>query len=332
MADMKKTVGPGLLALGLVFLAIGLSSKDFRSVLRAVSSTWVSFSRFPVSWPWRWNGNLKRVDTINMTQTPSNHERPFELGLYTFVDSGTHPITGEQKNPAETMRNLMETIELADQTGLDVFAIGEHHRQEYLSSAPVVILAAAAARTKSIRLSTAVTVLSSDDPVRVFQDFATLDLLSNGRSEIMAGRGSFIESFPLFGYDLNDYGGLFDEKLRLLVQLREAEKITWSGRFRAPLDDLGIYPRPVQDELPIWVAVGGTPDSVNRAASLGLPMAFAIIGGTPERYAPYFKLYRRSSKNMASIQCRFRSVSIRMDSSPTIRRMRLTPSIREPRQ
>ena len=230
-----------------------------------------------------------------MPETPSNHERPFELGLYTFVDSGTHPVTGEKKDPVETMRELMETIELADQTGLDVFAIGEHHRQEYLSSAPAVILAAAAARTENIRLSTAVTVLSSDDPVRVFQNFATLDLLSNGRAEIMAGRGSFIESFPLFGYDLNDYGGLFDEKLRLLVQLREAETITWSGRFRASLDNLGIYPRPVQDELPIWVAVGGTPDSVKRAASLGLPMAFAIIGGTPERFAPFFDLYRRAS-------------------------------------
>ena len=164
--------------------------------------------------------------TKTQSTAPSNHERPFELGLYNFVDSGTNPITGEKKNPVETMQNVMETIELADQTGLDVFAIGEHHRAEYLSSAPVVILAAAAARTKNIRLSTAVTVLSSEDPVRVFQSFATLDLLSRGRAEIMAGRGSFIESFPLFGYDLKDYDGLFDEKLRLLAQLRETEKIT----------------------------------------------------------------------------------------------------------
>jgi len=231
-----------------------------------------------------------------MTKPPSNHERPFELGIYNFVDSGTNPITGEKKKPAETMQNLMETIELADQTGLDVFAIGEHHREEYLASAPVVILGAAAALTKNIRLSTAVTVLSSDDPVRVFQSFATLDLLSNGRAEIMAGRGSFIESFPLFGYDLKDYDGLFDEKLKLLSQLRETEKISWSGRFRTPLDDLGIYPRPVQEKLPIWVAVGGTPESAVRAASMELPMALAIIGGMPERFAPFFDLYRRASK------------------------------------
>jgi probable LLM family oxidoreductase len=231
-----------------------------------------------------------------MTQTPSNNNRPFELGIYNFVDSGAHPTTGEKKDPAETMRNLMETIALADQTGLDVYAIGEHHREEYLSSAPVVILGAAAVLTKNIRLSTAVTVLSSDDPVRVFQSFTTVDLLSNGRAEIMAGRGSFIESFPLFGYNLNDYNGLFDEKLRLLAELRGDEKITWSGKFRAPIDNLGIYPRPVQEEIPIWVAVGGTPESVVRAASMGLPMAFAIIGGVPERFVPYFDLYREAAK------------------------------------
>ncbi len=230
-----------------------------------------------------------------MTETTPNHERPFELGLYHFVDNGTNLITGEKKDPVKVMQNLLETIELADQTGLDVFAVGEHHRDEFLASAPVVILGAAAARTKNIRLSTAVTVLSSDDPVRVFQSFATLDLLSNGRAEIMAGRGSFIESFPLFGYDLNDYAGLFDEKLRLLAQLREAEKITWSGKFRAPLDNLGVYPRPVQAQIPIWVAVGGTPNSVVRAASMGLPMALAIIGGMPERFAPLFDLYRKAS-------------------------------------
>src|SRR5436190_4896986 len=230
-----------------------------------------------------------------MPENITNNQRPFELGLYNFVDNGTHPLTGAKKDPAEIMRNLMETIELADQTGLDVFAIGEHHRVEYLSSAPVVILGAAAVRTKNIRLSTAVTVLSSDDPVRVFQSFATLDLLSNGRAEIMAGRGSFIESFPLFGYNLNDYDQLFDEKLRLLAQLRNTEKITWRGHFRAPLDNLGVYPRPVQERLPIWVAVGGTPESVVRAASLGLPMALAIIGGQPERFAPYLELYREAS-------------------------------------
>lgn len=230
------------------------------------------------------------------TPNPSNSTRPFELGLYTFVDGGTNPLTGSKKNPTEVMQNLLETIELADQTGLDVFAIGEHHREEYLVSAPAVVLGAAAARTKNIRLSTAVTVLSSDDPVRVFQSFSTVDLLSNGRAEIMAGRGSFIESFPLFGYDLNHYDGLFDEKLRMLSQLNGSEKITWSGRYRAPLNDLGVYPRPVQGKLPIWVAVGGTPESVVRAASMGLPMALAIIGGMPERFAPFFNLYRDAAK------------------------------------
>ena len=224
-----------------------------------------------------------------------NNDRPFELGLYHFVDNGTDPVTGGVKDPVEVMGNLVESIELADQVGLDVIALGEHHREEFLSSAPVVILGAAAARTKNIRLSTAVTVLSSDDPVRVFQSFATLDLLSNGRAEIMAGRGSFIESFPLFGYDLNDYNGLFDEKLKLLAQLRVSEKITWSGKYRPSLNDLGVYPRPVQEEIPIWVAVGGTPESVVRAASMGFPLALAIIGGMPEQFVPLFELYRKAS-------------------------------------
>ncbi|MEZ4671841.1 MAG: LLM class flavin-dependent oxidoreductase [Anaerolineae bacterium] len=219
----------------------------------------------------------------------------FEIGLYSFVERYNHPTTGFKIDPAVRMKNLLETIELADQVGLDVFAIGEHHREEYLASAPEVILGAAAARTKNIRLSTAVTVLSSDDPVRVFQRFASVDLISNGRAEIMAGRGSFIESFPLFGYDLHDYDVLFDEKLRLLAELNESERITWSGHMRPRLDNLGIYPRPVQEKLPIWVAVGGTPESVVRAASLGLPMALAIIGGMPERFAPYFQLYREAS-------------------------------------
>lgn len=219
--------------------------------------------------------------------------KPFELGLYSFVDTGA--LAETKLSPAQHTRQLLETIELADQVGLDVFAIGEHHREEYLASAPVVMLGAAAARTKTIRLSTAVTVLSSDDPVRVFQSFATLDLLSNGRAEIMAGRGSFIESFPLFGYNLRDYDALFDEKLRLLIQLRETERITWAGRFRAPLDNLSIFPRPVQTQIPIWIAVGGTPESAVRAASLGLPMALAIIGGMPERFAPFFQLYREAS-------------------------------------
>ncbi len=215
-----------------------------------------------------------------------------EIGIYTFVEHGPDPVTGEAIDAAQRMRNLLEEIELADRLGLDVFGIGEHHRPDFVVSSPAVVLAAAAARTERIRLTSAVSVISSDDPVRVFQDFAEVDLLSNGRAEIMAGRGSFTESFPLFGYDLSDYDQLFDEKLRLLMKLREAERITWEGRFRAPLDDLGVYPRPVQDPLPIWVAVGGAPESAFRAGTLGLPMAIAIIGGMPERFAPFAQLHR----------------------------------------
>ncbi len=217
-----------------------------------------------------------------------------ELGIYTFAELWPDPETGHVSGPAERLRNLMEEIELADQVGLDVFGVGEHHRREFAVSAPAVVLAAAAARTKNIRLTSAVTVLSSDDPVRVFQEFATLDLLSGGRAEIMAGRGSFIESFPLFGYDLADYDALFEEKLDLLLKLRSSERITWSGKHRAPLDGLRVFPRPTQEALPIWIAVGGTPESVIRAGSLGLPMALAIIGGMPERFAPLVDLYRRA--------------------------------------
>lgn len=177
-----------------------------------------------------------------------------------------------------------------------MFGLGEHHRSEFLASSPLVILGAIAERTRRIRLSTAVTVLSSNDPVRVFQDFATLDLLSNGRAEIMAGRGSFIESFPLFGYDLNDYDALFEEKLGLLLKLRESESITWSGKHRPALNNLGVYPRPVQESIPVWIAVGGTPQSVVRAGLLGLPLAIAIIGGMPENFVPLVELYRRASR------------------------------------
>ena len=208
-----------------------------------------------------------------------------ELGLYTFADVG----------PAQRLRNLLEEIELADQVGLDVFGVGEHHRPDYAVSAPAVVLAAAAELTKDIRLTSAVTVLSSDDPVRVFQEFATLDLLSGGRAEIMAGRGSFIESFPLFGYDLGDYDELFAEKLELLLELRESERVTWAGKHRAPLEDAGVYPRPVQNPLPVWIAVGGTPQSVVRAALLGLPLAIAIIGGEPERFTQLARLYREAA-------------------------------------
>jgi probable LLM family oxidoreductase len=212
-----------------------------------------------------------------------------ELGLYTFAD------VGPEIDPGRRLRNVLEEVELADQLGLDVFGVGEHHRPDYAVSVPAVVLAAAAERTKNIRLTSAVTVLSSDDPVRVFQDFATLDLLSGGRAEIMAGRGSFIESFPLFGYDLEDYDELFAEKLDLLLRLRESERVTWSGKHRAPLDDAGVYPRPLQDPLPIWIAVGGTPQSVVRAALLGLPLAIAIIGGQPEHLTPLARLYRQAT-------------------------------------
>jgi probable LLM family oxidoreductase len=217
-----------------------------------------------------------------------------QLGLYTFAEVSADPRTGDAISPAQRLRNLIEEIELADQVGLDVFGVGEHHRPDFAVSAPTVVLGAAAERTKRIRLSSAVTVLSSDDPVRVFQQFATVDLLSAGRAEIMAGRGSFIESFPLFGYDLNDYDELFGEKLELLLKLRESTAVTWAGKHRPALDGLAVYPRPYQAELPIWVAVGGNPGSAVRAGTLGLPMAVAIIGGTPERFTGLVDLYREA--------------------------------------
>ena len=219
-----------------------------------------------------------------------------ELGIYTFAETAPDPTTGATISPAERLCNLIEEIELADQVGLDVFGAGEHHRPDYAVSTPAVMLAAAAERTERIRLTSAVSVLSSDDPVRVFQDFATLDLLSGGRAEIMAGRGSFTESFPLFGYDLSDYDTLFSEKLELLMKLRESERVTWSGRHRAPLSGQGVYPRPVQDRLPVWIAVGGTPASAARAGRLGLPMALGIIGGLPERFAPLAELHRKTAR------------------------------------
>jgi probable LLM family oxidoreductase len=212
-----------------------------------------------------------------------------ELGLATFADLSSGV------SPQQRMRELLEEAELADQLGLDVFAVGEHHRPDFLISSPAIALAAIAVKTERIRLSSAVAVLSSDDPVRVFQQFAELDLLSGGRAEIMAGRGSFIESFPLFGYDLDDYDELYAEKLELLLELRDSTHVTWSGRLRAPLHDAGVWPRPVQDRLPIWVAVGGSPQSVVRAGTLGLPMTLAIIGGQPERFAPLVALYRRAA-------------------------------------
>ena len=212
-----------------------------------------------------------------------------ELGVATFAD-----LAGGV-SPEQRMRDLLEEIELADQLGLDVFAIGEHHRPDFLVSSPAVVLGAAAVRTRQIRLSSAVTVLSSDDPIRVFQQFAEVDLLSAGRAEIMAGRGSFIESFPLFGYDLDDYDELYAEKLELLLKIRDQARVTWSGRHRAPLNDAGVWPRPLQDQLPVWVAVGGSPQSVVRAGTLGLPLTIAIIGGQPERFVPLVDLYREAA-------------------------------------
>ena len=219
-----------------------------------------------------------------------------ELGAYTFAELTPDPATGRMVTPAERLRDLIEEIELADQVGLEVFGVGEHHRPDFAVSAPAVVLAAAAERTSRIRLTSAVSVLSSDDPVRVFQDFATLDLLSQGRAEIMAGRGSFIESFPLFGYALDDYDDLFAEKLQLLIALREGERITWDGHHRPSIDGRGVYPRPLQERLPIWVAAGGTPASVVRAGALGLPLALAIIGGQPARFAPLAELHRRAAQ------------------------------------
>jgi len=215
-----------------------------------------------------------------------------EIGISTFVERTPDTATGQTVSPHQRMRDLMEEVELMDQVGLDVFAVGEHHRPDFVASSPAVILAAAAVKTKNIKLSSAVTVLSSDDPVRVFQDFATVDLLSDGRAEIMAGRGSFIESFPLFGYDLDDYDDLFAEKLDLLIKLNKSEKITWKGKHRPAIDNRGVYPRPYQSELPIWVAVGGTPNSVIRAATYGLPLAIAIIGGSPDHFKPLADLYK----------------------------------------
>jgi probable LLM family oxidoreductase len=219
-----------------------------------------------------------------------------ELGIYTFAELTADPATGKKISAHQRMRDLMEEVTLAEQVGLDVFAVGEHHRPDYIVSSPAVVLGAAAERTKKIKLSSAVTVLSSDDPVRVFQDFSTIDLLSEGRAELMVGRGSFIESFPLFGYDLRDYDALFSEKLDLLLKINAQEKVTWQGKHRPSIQNLGVYPRPYQDKLPIWIAIGGTPESIARAAMLGIPMALAIIGGTPDRFAPHVDFYRETAK------------------------------------
>lgn len=220
-----------------------------------------------------------------------------EIGISTFVETTPDPQTGEVISHAQRIREVVEEIVLADQVGLDVYGVGEHHRIDYAASAPAVILAAAAAQTQRIRLTSAVTVLSSDDPVRVFQDFATLDGISNGRAEIMAGRGSFIESFPLFGYDLDNYDELFDEKLELLLKIRESEKVTWKGGHRPAIHNLGVYPRPVQNPLPVWIGSGGNQESVVRAGLLGLPLVLAIIGGSPVQFAPLVELYKKAARH-----------------------------------
>ncbi len=216
-----------------------------------------------------------------------------QIGIDNFVATVVDRTTGVETSPVRRMGDLLEEIELADRVRLDSFGIGEHHRREFYDSAPPVILAAAAARTQRIRLNSAVTVLSAADPVRVFQEFATLDLISGGRAEIVAGRGSFIEAFPLFGLELEDYDSLFAEKLELLLAIRENTEVHWSGRHRAALTGQGVYPRPAQDLLPIWVGVGGTPQSFVRAGMLGLPLMVAIIGGDPRQFRPLIDLYRQ---------------------------------------
>lgn len=222
-----------------------------------------------------------------------------ELGLYSFAENTTEHFSSILQSPADRLKDLLEEIQLADELGLDFYGLGEHHRPDFVATAPVTILAAAAARTKSIRLSTAVTVLSSEDPIRVYQQFATLDLLSNGRAEIMAGRGSFIESFPLFGLDLGDYDALFEEKLEMLLKIREGGKVTWPGSTHTkPIPGIAIYPQPIQQPIPLWIAVGGTPNSVARAAYYGLPLMIAIIGGQPRQFAPLVNLYRETAQKV----------------------------------
>ena len=220
--------------------------------------------------------------------------KKLEFGLMTFADVAPETVSGKGINAHHRIQYLLEEIKLADQLGIDVFGIGEHHRPDYAVSSPTTVLAAAAAVTQNIKLSSAVTVLSSEDPVRVYQQFATVDAISGGRAEIMAGRGSFIESFPLFGFDLNDYNELFDEKLDLLLKINHSEKVTWRGNLRPPINNLGVYPRALNCEIPVWLAAGGTPASAVRAAKLQLPLMLAIIGGMPRQFTPFINLYKKS--------------------------------------
>jgi probable LLM family oxidoreductase len=235
------------------------------------------------------------LNAVFVTLVTENQD--MELGLITFADMDPEILPGRGLQAHQRIRDLMEEIRLADQLGLEVFGVGEHHRPDYAVSAPAIILGAAAMITSKIKLSSAVTVLSSDDPVRVFQQYATVDQLSGGRAEIMAGRGSFIESFPLFGYDLQDYDELFEEKLMLLLKVNGEAVLSWKGKHRPSFEQLGVYPRPYQRQLPIWLAAGGTPASAVRAARLGLPLMLAIIGGRPRQFVPFIELYKDTARN-----------------------------------
>ncbi len=232
--------------------------------------------------------NTKREGTL------VNQEKKFEIGIYTLADIGPDPLTGETVTAKQRLDEVIQAAKLADEAGLDVFGVGEHHRLDYAVSSPAVVLAAAAQATNQIKLTSTTSVLSTLDPVRLFEDFATVDLLSNGRDEILAGRGAFIESFPLFGYHTNDYDELFTEHMDLLIKLNKNEVVTWSGNFRPPLRNAEISPRPVHGEIPIWIGVGGTPESAERAGRFGVGMALAILGGDPRRFKPLVDMYRQA--------------------------------------
>ncbi|WP_416826323.1 LLM class flavin-dependent oxidoreductase [Ectobacillus polymachus] len=221
-------------------------------------------------------------------------KKAMEIGIYTFGDVIKNKQTGERRNSHQRIKEIIEAAKLADEAGLDIFGIGEHHSNDFAVSAPAIVLAAIAQQTKQIRLTTATTVLSTNDPVRIYEDFATLDLISDGRAEILAGRGAFIESFPLFGYDLNDYNELFAEKIELLLKLNENKPITWHGKFRSSLDRVELTPHPMQDKLPIWIGVGGTPESARRAGQFGTGMALAILSGNGDRFKPLVDVYRKA--------------------------------------
>lgn len=238
---------------------------------------------------------VKHLNLVIFATQPIKRKNFMEFGLSTFGEVQPEPGPGNANNAYKRTQELILEAKLADRIGLDVFALGEHHRPDYLVSAPEILLASMATVTERIRLSSAVTVLSSADPVRTYQNFATLDLVSGGRAEIMAGRGSFIESFPLFGYDLEDYDDLFSEKLELLLQINQHQVINWKGKFRSPLKHIGVYPRPCQQKIPVWIAVGGTPASVVRAGQLNLPLTIAILGGEPARFAQLTNLYRQAA-------------------------------------